>query len=300
MYLYKAFGISIESEVLIPQFISAENRQIDAFVKFGEVRQLLPSADKVARVAQISKREICFYWNQIGWFLVRNGDEIVVEPEPGANEKLLTIPLIGIVFAALLQQRGMLVLHASAVSINNEAVAFLGQKGRGKSTTAAMLYQRGHAVISDDIVAVSFTESGTPLAAPGFPNFKLLPDAISALGDNPAALMRCYDGAEKRFRSFSDNFSNEEIPLKAVFCLAEAEEIQSKLLKPQKAITALIANTYLARYGKHLFLNGEAITNLRQCSNIVNQIPVYHLERPKSFHLLKEFAELIESQSIAG
>lgn len=300
MYLYKAFGISVKSEVLIPQFNSTENRQIDAFIKFGEVRELLPSAGKIARVARISSREICFYWSRIGWFLVRNGDEIVVEPETGAAEKLISLALIGVVFATLLQQRGMLVLHASAVAVEGAAVAFLGQKGKGKSTTAALLHQRGHPVISDDVVAVRFAESGLPSVAPGFPSFKLLPDTISALGDDPAALTQCYDGAEKRFRSFSDNFSHEEIPLKAVFCLAESKKIQSKLLEPQQAVTTLIANTYLARYGEQMFLNGEAITNLRQCSNIVNRIPVYHLERPKSFHRLKEFAELIELQSTAA
>ena len=297
MYLYKAFGISIESEVLIPQFINSKSRQSEVSIKFGKVSQHLAPMDKVARVIQIGEREICFYWKQSGWFLVRNGSEIIIEAETGTNEKLLIIPLVGIVLATLLHQRGMLVLHASTVNINGHGATFVGQKGKGKSTTAALLYKRGHAVISDDITAIEFTKDKTPLVTPGFPDFKLLPDTISALGDDPQAFSECYDGAEKRYRSLSNNFAETKIPLKSVFFLAEGDKLKLDILKPQEAIPVLIANTYLARYGSKLFTNNQVMANLAQCSNVINQIPVYRLERPKSFHLTKVLTELIELHS---
>ena len=297
MYLYKAFGISIESEVLIPQFINSNHQQAEVSITFGKVRQHLAPLDKVARAIQISEREIGFYWKQSGWFLVRNGNEIIIEAETETDEKLLIIPLVGIVLATLLHQRRMLVLHASTVNINGRGATFLGQKGKGKSTTAALLYKRGHAVISDDITAIEFTEDKLPVVTPGFPDFKLLPDTISALGDDPNAFAECYDGAEKRYRSLSDNFLQNKIPLKSVFFLAEGDNLRLDILKPQEAVTVLIANTYLARYGDKLFTNSQVMANLAQCSNVVNHIPVYRLERPKSFHLMKDLAELIELHS---
>jgi hypothetical protein len=78
--------------------------------------------------------------------------------------------------------------------------------------------------------------------------------------------------------------------------LEDGAELKAELLKPQDAITALIANTFLARYGKQLLQNEQAIVNLRQCSNVVNHTPVYRLERPRSIDLLGDLAELIESQ----
>lgn len=297
MHSYKAFGISVKSEISIPQFALTENRQFDVSIKFGNVKALLPRDIGDDRAVQISEEEICFYWDQIGLFLVRDGSEIIIEPDSGAEEKLLRLPLIGIALAALLQQRGMLVLHASAVSIGAGAVAFLGWKGRGKSTTAAMLYRRGHPVISDDIVAMENIETGIPSIVPGFPNFKLMPEtAVSVLGDNPDALSECYTGAEKRFRPFSDNFLRESVPLKAIYVLEDGEKLKAEMLKPQDALTTLIANTFLARYGKQLLQNKQAMANLRQCSNVVNYTPVYRLERPRSLDLLEDLAQLIESQ----
>ncbi len=297
MYLYKAFGIHIESEILIPQFTETENQLADVVIKFGNVKHFIPVGNGAERATQISEWEICFYWEHLGWFLVRNGNEIIVEQYPQTDIQLMSIPLIGIAFAALLQQRGMFVLHASAVSIDNKAVAFLGWKGAGKSTTAAMLYKRGHTMISDDIVAMDNARLGAPLVVPGFPIFKLMPEAAEmVLGDNPDDLSEIYAGVEKRFRPSSDNFLQSSVSLKAIYALDEGTQLKAELLKPQEAISTLIANTYLARYGNQLLQNNHAITNLRQCSNIVNHIPVYRLERPKSFQLLENLAELVEAQ----
>ena len=67
-------------------------------------------------------------------------------------------------------------------------------------------------------------------------------------------------------------------------------------LTPQESISTLIANTYLARYGDQLLQNDQAKLNLRQCVNVINQVPVYRLERPKSFDLLSDLARLIEAR----
>lgn len=297
MYSYKSFGINIESEVLIPQFISAENQKAEVSIKYGEVKTRLPNGDGFERAIQLGDEEIGFYFEQVGSFLVRNGCEIVVEPYVGAEDELVRLPLIGIVMAALLQQRGKLVLHASAVSVNDKAVVFLGWKGAGKSTTSAMMYGRGHKMISDDIVALENAETAAPLVAPGFPHFKLMPEtAASVLGDDAEKLSRICTGLEKRFRSSSDNFLENKIPLQAIYLLEDGIHLQAELLQPQEAITTLIANTYLARYGKQLIQKNHAVTNLRQCSNIVNHTPVYRLARPRSLNLLENLAKLIELQ----
>lgn len=297
MYLYKAFGIHIASEVLIPQFINAENHQADVSIRFGLVEDVLRKDGRIERAVQKSDKEIAFYFEKTGSFLVRNGNEIVVEPDSDAEDQLIRLPLIGIVMAGLLHQRGMFVLHASAVSINGEAVVFLGWKGAGKSTTAATLYKRGHPMISDDIVAMDAAETAVPLIESSFPNFKLMPEtAKSILGDDPDSLSPVCTGIEKRFRPASDNFAKEKQPLRAIYALEDGASLSTTLLKPQEAVSTLIANTYLARYGKQLLQNNHAVKNLLECANIVNRIPVYRLERPRSFRLLEDLADLVESQ----
>ncbi len=297
MHYYKAFGICIQSDILLPQFTGSKSRKADVHIRTGDVTSFLPDNVEHDRAVQISENEILFFWEKIGMFLVRNGDEIIVAPDPEAEELILRLPLIGIVFAALLHQRGMLVLHASAVAIANEAVVFVGWKGAGKSTTSAMLSARGHSVVSDDIVGIRVSNDGSLWVVPGFPSFKLMPESIiSIFGDNPETLSPVYLGAEKRFRSFADNAVKGDIPLKAIYELSDGESLQTTVLPPQKALIALIANTFLARYGKQLLQNSHAILNLQQCSNVINKVPVILIERPKDFEAIVNMADLIESQ----
>ena len=58
--------------------------------------------------------------------------------------------------ALLLYQRGFLVLHGSSIKINNGAIAFLGYRGNGKSTTAINLYKKNYPIVTDDILSYKF------------------------------------------------------------------------------------------------------------------------------------------------
>ncbi len=66
----------------------------------------------------------------------------------------------------LLAMRGDLVLHASAVAVEDRAVLFCGPTGRGKSTLALALGEAGHGVLGEDGVAISLEREG-PVAFPG-------------------------------------------------------------------------------------------------------------------------------------
>ena len=64
------------------------------------------------------------------------------------------------------QLQGFNMLHASAVCVGDTTVAFSAVAGTGKSTLAANLVARGHALVTDDVLAVSTSESGV-IAHPG-------------------------------------------------------------------------------------------------------------------------------------
>lgn len=81
-------------------------------------------------------------------------------------------------FAAVL--RGLEALHASAVAIDGEAVAFVGRSGAGKTSVAAALSRRGAAFLADDVLALErrgerlLGHSGPPLAGLARPEFERL------------------------------------------------------------------------------------------------------------------------------
>lgn len=79
--------------------------------------------------------------------VIDNGMRVTIEPSSD-NPVDIRALLMGPVQAILWHQRGLLPLHASAVSVNGKAIALAGPSGAGKSTLAAALAASGHAVFS--------------------------------------------------------------------------------------------------------------------------------------------------------
>jgi aryl sulfotransferase len=98
-------------------------------------------------------------------------------------------------------QRGLLSLHAAVVDVAGRVVCIAGDRGAGKSTTAMGLRARGHRLLVDDVALVSVAPSddGPPRAVvlPYARNVHLLPDAVEALGLDPAALSTLAGGRGK-------------------------------------------------------------------------------------------------------
>ena len=106
------------------------------------------------------------YLDGTQFWLDREGREVwATWPDNLTLEDTATY-LLGPVLGILLRLRGVTCLHASAVAFGEKAVAFVGSEGAGKSTTAAALARRGHAVLSDDVVALA-ERNGIVLCAPG-------------------------------------------------------------------------------------------------------------------------------------
>ena len=302
MHSYFAYGLGIHSLLPLPEFMAAPDVEADVVIKLGNVNQSLPDLRKARSSFHMTAtpQEACLFWDRLGTFLVRNGREIIIEPFPRAEERLLRLPLWGAVLAVLLHQRGLLVLHASAVGINGSAVAFIGGKGQGKSTTAATIYARGHKLLADDVVALDMNNSGGPMVLSGIPQFKLWPEAVSSLGDNPEMFPQIFSGCEKRARRVTDRFSQTSLPLKGIYALSEGPTPEIKFLSPQEGIVQLIRNSYMARFGKRLLHGAGASTHLHQCTLVANSVPVYGLDRPRSLSLLPSVARLVEAQLEGG
>jgi hypothetical protein len=99
--------------------------------------------------------------------------------------------------AARLQ--GLHLLHASAISVGDAAVAFLAPSGTGKSTVAVNLIARGHDFLTDDVLAVSISDrsltayAGPPLLGLSEDDYEHLPEeGRMALGSRVGHLDKLY------------------------------------------------------------------------------------------------------------
>jgi hypothetical protein len=157
--------------------------------------------------------------------------------------------LLGPVMGFVLRLRGTTCLHASAVVLGDEAIAFVGLAGAGKSTLAAAFARKGFPVLSDDVVAL-VDQGNRFLILPGYPRVNLWPDSVRALFDSENALPQITPTWDKRYLALDGSrFAMEPLPLMAIYLLGERDAVLSdpvvEEVAGREAFMALVTNTYV-------------------------------------------------------
>lgn len=231
----------------------------------------------------------------IGRFLLRAGEEILIELAPSSDEDDVRAFLLGVVFGVLCHQRGIAPLHASAIDVADGCVAFVGASGAGKSTTIAALAQRGHEIIADDECFLQLGTNGDVQAWPGISRIRLWEDARAALGfDGPGVEreMQAYNKYVVPIRPPRNPIKSR--PLRQVYQLHRAPNGVTKVtrLRGADAVEVLLQNVYppviAARLGcqSHVF---------NVCAAAVRDVPVFRFSRPWDLAALDQGIELLES-----
>ena len=140
---HRAFGLKIRSEVPFTVEHKEESRE-DVDVRLGALPEkwLMDPRAKSGYI-EIEDSDIWFVWDMLGTMRIHDGRLIELDPVPSAGDAMLRQAIQSAGLGLILHQRNALTLHASAVEVNGQVVAFVGYKGAGKSTTAASLLGRG-------------------------------------------------------------------------------------------------------------------------------------------------------------
>jgi len=303
---YAAFGLTIESELTLPPLTSLQaggTDDPDVTVTCGPVTGLPADRDE-DRHRYVDADEFVLSYG-VGEATVRNGTEIRVDPAPDAPMAVVRRLVVGPLFNYLLHQRGSLVVHASTVQIGDRAVAFVGDSGDGKSTTATAFLAAGHRVLSDDVAAID-TDDGAPTVQPGYPAVKLAPDAVEALapsgldpaGVGPAdaldpvrdALPAEGAGRRRRFHRVASDWDPTPVPLAGVYRLEDGHTPEVLSLPPGRQCMALVEGTYTrGAFG----LSGAAPTNFARCGTVADAVPVKRLRRPRRLDALPDLVDAV-------
>jgi hypothetical protein len=205
------------------------------------------------------------------------GQEIWADwPDQNYTVEDATTYLIGPVIGFVLRLRGALLLHASAVTLGDRAIALMGGPGVGKSTTAAEFARLGHAVLSDDLAALR--ESGDRfLVQPGYPRVNLWPDSVQSVLGAENSLPCICPSWDKRFIALGRDgmrFERTALPLSAIYILGKREtELTAPVIKEMEgsaALVDLVKNTYV-----NYLLDSEMRRNeFSALSRLLAKIPV--------------------------
>ena len=162
-----------------------------------------------------------------------------VRRDPAGRDELIPILLAGTVSAFLLTLRGHTVLHASAVAVDGEALAFVGQSGRGKSTVAAPMCVDGAELVTDDVLVV---DAGPPVTCiGGAPELRLREKAAEIAALHPDAATR--ETADNRLAFTPRPGPVESLPLAAIVIPAPSRthsEVEVRRLEPSAALFSLL------------------------------------------------------------
>jgi hypothetical protein len=240
-------------------------------------------------------KEVLLDSPSIGRFLLRAGNEILIDLAPSSNEDEVRGYLLGAVFGALCHQRGITPLHASAIDVADGRVAFVGASGAGKSTLVAALARRGHDIISDDECFLQLGTNGDVRAWPGISQIRLREDAVTALGFNGP-------GIEQAMRRYSKYFVPvrpprnpiQPRPLRRVYQLHRVPNGAAEVtrLRGADAVEVLMQNVYPPGFADRL---GYQPHVFNVCTAAARDVPVFRLSRPWDFAALDQGIELLES-----
>lgn len=192
-----------------------------------------------------------FYQDGARFAVSREGNEIWADWPDGYSLEDGCTYLIGPVLAYALRLRGVTCLHASAIAVDDRAIALMGESGAGKSTTAAAFAQLGFAVLSDD-VAVLGESGGHFQVQPGYPRINMWPDSVRSFFRSEDALPAITPTWEKRYLALDQSglrFQSSALPLGGIYILDErGADLTAPFIEEVaggEAMIALVANAYV-------------------------------------------------------
>jgi hypothetical protein len=295
---YAAFGLRLDSEVPLPELPPADGSETDTVTLRRERLDAGWREGRRGTAIRFGEGRADLWWEAVGAFRV-TPDAIGVEPNAGVGDDLLAFPLLGPVLAALLLLRRSFVLHASAVALEGgPAFALLGDKGAGKSTTAAAFLEAGHRLLTDDLVVVEGAEGAAPRVLPGWGQVKLSAAAegrFASRGDT--ARPQVHEAIDKtRVMLEGERFSRAPAPLARLYLLERgpAEAAPEVLaLEPEAALSALSAHAYALRFGTGVVEGRAGFWHFRAVAGLAGSGRVARLLVPAGLDRLGEVVALV-------
>ena len=199
----------------------------------------------------------------------------------------------GPILGAVLRLRHVVSLHASAIAVDDQAIAFVGPPGAGKSTTAAAFAQRGVSVLSDDIVPLEECND-VFWAQPGYPTVCLWPSSVEGLYGRADALPLMMARWEKRRLDLQgDGFSRQPLPLSAIYLLdARRADIAAPAIESvhgYRSLHVLLANTF----GTYLSDESMRVRDFSVLGRVAARVPIRRVTSQASLARLPELCDAI-------
>jgi hypothetical protein len=200
----------------------------------------------------------------------RDLSRVEVNPDGAGTRDVLPVVLSGGVAAFLLSMRGATVLHASAVSVDGTALAFVAPSGSGKTTLATLLCLHGSSLIADDVLVVD--PGPPPTCEGGVPELRLREGAARMAQGREGALER--RTSDDRLGLTLGPALTGAVPLGAIVLPFPSRDVLQLDVRRMSAVDALLR--LLAQSRVDNWTRADVIArDFDRLSELSNRVPLY-------------------------
>jgi hypothetical protein len=216
-----------------------------------------------------------------------------IEAYLSEREGLGELRLLGPVFSYFFELRGLITLHASAVTADGDVIAFVSRHGGGKSGLAAGTIRAGASLVTDDLLVLD-ERDGCWESPPSYPLMRMWPDEAEYFFERCVDLPRVHRGSDKRNVAVGEGgfgkFQETSSPLACIYLATRVEGAGAVEIQPvsrSEALIELVRHSFSPRLVEAAGLQPGRLDRL---ARLVRSVPVRRLVYPSGFERLEEVA----------
>lgn len=305
LYWYDIYGIRLSSEIQLsfPESEPTQSADVSVIAAspefFQEATRLAvvePNPTRWYKYAQLDNGQSYLRWDDLFEFLIdADGSRIWCGWLGAASLESLQVYLLGHALSFALVKQGYEPLHATAIVIDGQAIAFLGSSGFGKSSLAAAFLADGGRLLTDDMLVLSRRERGYE-AQPGPRRIKLFPKMARRFLTGTGSAVPMNNETEKLVLPLSaDQRHHGSPPLGALYLLApprtmrRKQSIELTSLTTREAFIALVRGTF-----NPLISDADRLRRqYNECLTIASRVPARRISYPRVLAILPAVKQAI-------
>lgn len=198
-----------------------------------------------------------------------------------------------------LELNGFVTIHASAICVADQAIAFIAHSRNGKSALAASMLQEGCSLLTDDVLPVIRREAGV-WAYPGYPAMRLWPSEAEHFLVDYEELELVHPEFSKRYVPMKEvgfgDFCDHPRPLGRIYILERREAsdlpdgLTIKSVSHRDAMIELLRYTFVTSQAEAVGLAPERFDFL---ARLAQSVPVRRLIYPSGHEYLSQVCRAI-------
>jgi len=286
MYQYYIYGLGVHTEIKLYN-LKEQKVARDVLIHYGNVSNDIVEYTERGLASSMSPARAWFR-NDIGHFVIRDGNDILVQPIGSADENDLASFVLGWCIAFLFQQRGYSAIHSSAIEVDEQAVLISGFSGAGKSTIALSLIDAGYRYLADDIAMVNPKED--MMVQPAFPQQKVCRNIAEQMGTDKLLYI---NEKKDKFAYYNEkDFCDVPRKLTTMFILRkyEGDQVRIEEITGIEKLNCVLKNLFLLDAYRAM---GFTLEEKARSLELAGKITIYQISRPEKKDTVQEIKDAI-------